>query len=451
MCSRFALSVVIFFNAVVTTAKHWPHVARPTDSFYWYSKDNIVLLFATLTAFCVAMLSFSSQLAGVDCHDSACLEEKHHGATSGELVTAPRRTHGHAIAAAPCVPHVAIADLSGAGLTTSNPLASQAFDSDIASGHYVFIHRPLDEGAAEAGADAHARYFSGKQRLWEVRFQCTFKQKVKASTLRIGSAPYERIPLGARQVAVQRMALKMAGPMLGGFYNSPGDAPDGGIDGELECPVTSIPICEVDQHIFTMPGETPPDMLDDAVFPSLGELKSSEASAYRKQMNERIFEAGETHTFAYWGPSKAVDLIKWQIAGVPMLRGMSLDTLNGPPPLVLAVYVLKPGDGHEARHLESRKSVVWHVAGWSSNYAPTPERLEEIFARAGCDSRGNNAVTTSDKNPKTEVETIQTQSRRHRRRPLILPASAAHSRLGCCSLGVHKLLHDQFKRQRHNA
>merc|ERR1719265_661147 len=106
------------------------------------------------------------------------------------------------------------------------------------------------------------------------------------------------------------------------------------------------------------------------MFPSLGQLKSSARDTYRKRLGDCVFEAGETHTFAYWGPSKAADLIKWQIAGLPMLRGMSLDTLNGPPPLELALYILKPSDGPESRQLESRKTILWHVAAWSSSYAP---------------------------------------------------------------------------------
>lgn len=226
------------------------------------------------------------------------------------------------------------------------------------------------------------------------------------------------------------MALKMAGPMLGGFYNSPGDDPTAGIEGELERPVTSVPICEADQHIMTLPGEAPPGLFDNG-FPELGQKKSIDGKAFRTAMSEMIFEAGETHTFAYWGPSQAVDLIKWQLVGLPMLRGTSLDILNGPPPVLVTAYVLKPGHEQETRHLESRKDVLWQVAGWSSNYRPTPERLQELEVSA----RGKADKSCAQLSPSTKPCSEVRQFVRQAKNPL-----ARSNAIFCCGEGIQKLI-----------
>jgi hypothetical protein len=405
------------------------------DSDY---RQHAALLFVALVG-CL-LTTFLSSLGNI--HALSQNEEKRHYPAGDKELRVSDATSKQLLA-----PHVVIADLNGGGLTTSNSSAPQAFDSEVASGCYCFLHRPLDEDEEDGGS--HARYFSGKRRLWEIRFQCTFKQTIKASSLRIGSAPYERLPLGARQVAVQRMALKMAGPMLGGFYNSPGDDPEAinSEEVELERPITSIPIQEVDQHVVTLPGEMPPNLFD-LKFASFGKLKSADSWAYRKQLAGKTFKAGETHTFAYWGPSKAADLIKWQIAFCPLLRGTSLDALNGPPPLELAVYVLKPAYGnneHETRHLESRKDILWSVAGWSSNYAPTPERLEQIYARAGCESPDHKEPIA--KNAGAAI--LQAPVRKHPQRQESIQPNGCISRFsGCCYLGVHKLLQERISKNR---
>lgn len=239
-------------------------------------------------------------------------------------------------------PHAVIADMSGGGLSRTNPKKPQAFDSAVASGHYCFIHRPLDEDEAEENGDAHARYFIGKLRLWEVRFQCKFKRTVKANSLRFSTAPYERLPVSAVQVATQRAALRLGGRMLGGLYNSLGDDPKNASSNfEVECPCCSIPFSELDQHVVTEPGEVPPNLLEPS-FPSLGRFKKDDRKLFRQIIGECTFQAGETHSF-----SSSIATIRFRDSGdslrgsgkkrtvKPRFRFVSMDR-----PRVLAILIL---------------------------------------------------------------------------------------------------------------
>jgi hypothetical protein len=259
--------------------------------------------------------------------------------------------------------------VSGSSHTSSGiPLS---FDTEAGSGKILLLHRPLQD----VPGCPISEYFHGKKRHWEIRFQCTFKKPVQASQLRIAGAPFERLNLGAVEVGVQRLVLKIAGPSLGTFYNTPGDDPDT-CDGEVENPATSVTVCESDQYISSEEGC--PSLCDHDKFSKLGMHKVKGASQYRKAVAALTFQAGETHTFAFWGPARFFHLVHWKMMGVPLLRDLSLDVLNGPPPLVLSFYVLKPGPPGEQRHLESRKDLLCRFAGWSSLFPPPPEVLRKM-------------------------------------------------------------------------
>merc|ERR1712110_79354 len=107
-------------------------------------------------------------------------------------------------------------------------------------------------------------------------------------------------------------------------------------------------------------------------------LKVRDAPAFRESLRDRTFFPGEIHTFGFWGPSRAVDLTRWEFAGIPGFNGVNVDMGNGPPPLLLWIHQLLPAPSGEDRHLKSRQGIVMHVAGWSSIYWPTPDRLRKL-------------------------------------------------------------------------
>lgn len=276
-------------------------------------------------------------------------------------------------------PHVQIMDMMSGRMARSNPAAPTFFDSDVASGCFVFLHRPLE---ADIAADPHGEYFQGKVRLWEVRVQLRFKRKVEATSLRVGTSPLERIPVGVKQVALHRSFIKLMGSALQGFYNSPGDDPKGRNPADVEPPITSIPIWASDQHVPTIPGTAQPDLLDPA-FPSLGFRKTTDRAGFKESLQHRVFQPGEVHTFALWGPSRLVNVITWQVVGLPLWSDFSLDVMNGPPPMVLSMFLLGPpivkANGVEdTRHLPARTTTVVKVCGWPSLRPLAPQLLRKL-------------------------------------------------------------------------
>lgn len=282
-------------------------------------------------------------------------------------------------------PHICILDMQTGRMTRSNPKELMEIDNDVCSGSYVLLHRPLDrdKDSLPEKPDLLADHFKGKVRLWEVRFQLTFKKDVRAADLRLGTGPFVRIPVGLTQVAVQRSILGALGPAVRGFYNSPGDVPGSRPLEDIEPPVTSICVSESDQHIFTAPTAPKPQLLGEH-FSSLGRRKTANPSAYRTEIGDLVLRAGETHTFSMWGPSKLLNLITWQCVGIPLMRPFSLDGLNGPPPILLSVYVLGPpvvntSTGRkDTRHTPSRMTVLYRVAGWPSTRPPVADVMRKL-------------------------------------------------------------------------
>lgn len=285
--------------------------------------------------------------------------------------------------------HFHIHDMSTRKQYRSDGSTSVPFDTEVASGRAFFIHRRLEEDDA-AISDKHALYFMDKRRNWELRFQCTPKKAIRACELRIGCAPFERQPISWVQAAVQRSVLGFAGTTLGnGVYNSPGDDPETAEVDEIEIPVSSIPVCESDQYIA--PGGLIPSLTEHQAFSQRGILKTSSPSAYRKELTTLILEAGETYTFSFWGPARFFHLIKWEISGIPIASGRSLDDLNGPPPLMLMLFVLRRDEQRpdDLRHLPSRMDELLKTAGYSSNNPPTDAVLRLLEA-----SPKGSAITT---------------------------------------------------------
>merc|ERR1719414_2912626 len=108
--------------------------------------------------------------------------------------------------------------------------------------------------------------------------------------------------MSPKQVAAIRWLTSLLGRNIGGMYNSPGDDPEGRAPSDVEKPVTSVSVVEVDQYVAPSSG-SPPDLLDEA-FPSFGTFKVQDPGKLRRHLHETVFEPGETHTFAFWAPSR---------------------------------------------------------------------------------------------------------------------------------------------------
>lgn len=93
-----------------------------------------------------------------------------------------------------------------------------------------------------------------------------------------------------------------------------------------------------------------------------------------------------------------VDLIEWKLQTIPFVKNTSMDAINGAPPVVLTIYVLNPGGEGETRHLDSRMTVLWKTAGWSTKYPPSPERLRAL--RAAIIAKGYDVHRIDDESPR---------------------------------------------------
>mmetsp|Transcript_31417 Transcript_31417/g.73354 ORF Transcript_31417/g.73354 Transcript_31417/m.73354 type:complete len:475 (+) Transcript_31417:139-1563(+) len=346
--------------------------------------------------------------------------------------------------------HVRFMDFNTGRLGYSNQPDPATFDSEVGSGTYVLLHRPISPSdpdalrlplkalcspAVNTNTPLHQRkwhldnYFWGKRRTWEVRFQIKFKRRVPASTLRFGTQPAERLPLTAAQTNFHKMVLSLAAPVVGDFYNTPGDDPAGRTWEDTERPITSVCVCEADQYACAMPWEVPPGICDPD-FPEYGMRKKADPVAYKKMIRNRIFEAGETHTFAFWGPAWFTDVIRWKMVKMPILRGLSLDLLNGTPPLVLTLYIKRSKPG-ETRHLDHLMEIVWRAGGWPSMYELSEERKKRLLAIGPKNSSGRAFM---DCHQVQEVAERQLSQQQHQRRRV----EAEYGQ--CCTMGIQKML-----------
>jgi len=342
--------------------------------------------------------------------------------------------------------HVQIMDLNTGRFGFTNQPEPVPFDCEVASGSYVMLHRPLPEDMAGEGFSSpsswplaaystlHQRkrhldnYFEDKRRNWEVRFQLTFKKRTPASVLRFGTQPAERMPLTNAQLNFHRLVLRLAKPVIGDFYNSPGDDPAQHPPGEVERPITSVNISEADQYCFSRPWEAPLGICD-AGFEHCGVKKVHDPAGFKKSLRARVFEVGETHSFAFWGPSWFTNVVRWQLVRMPLVHGLSMDVLNGRPPLILTLYVKRSQPG-ETRHLDHLTDIVWRAAGWPSMDPPPLEKLKYFFATGPKNSSGRWALPQA---------LWLSQEEQKKRKPQQQKKSfqEPHS---CCGLGLKKLL-----------
>eukprot|EP00746_Dinoflagellata_sp_MGD_P070960 gnl/MRDRNA2_/MRDRNA2_289736_c0_seq1.p1 gnl/MRDRNA2_/MRDRNA2_289736_c0~~gnl/MRDRNA2_/MRDRNA2_289736_c0_seq1.p1 ORF type:complete len:167 (+),score=41.46 gnl/MRDRNA2_/MRDRNA2_289736_c0_seq1:28-501(+) len=94
----------------------------------------------------------------------------------------------------------------------------------------------------------------------------------------------------------------------------------------------------------------------------------------------------KVYTLAFWGISRFLDAIKWEIVGVVPGKAIDFNSFCGKPP-VHAVMYFCPDDPKDQRHLQSKKKYAFDLAFWSSLKRPSPERVKELLGETanGCD------------------------------------------------------------------
>jgi len=271
------------------------------------------------------------------------------------------------------------------GPVFSNADETSPFDNEFASGTFLSMHRPTYDKALDKSGDyKFSEHFAGKKRLWEARVQFCFKKPPDSTELLFGIELEQYVPLNAPTKSVMEIVVSMLKATVGdSIHHSPGDDPQT-TSGELERPMFMMPLWAFDQFIVTPEGQEPPK-LNDPNLPNLGKKRSGRVDEYRRELDELQFRVGPTYTFSFWGISRFLDKLRWEVRGIPIVTPLDFDKFCGRPPVHVVLYTLKKNQGKDAekRHLDSRKNYYFNVAFWSSNRRPDPKQIEDLMKTGG--------------------------------------------------------------------
>jgi len=275
-------------------------------------------------------------------------------------------------------PHVEVATSPSIPLTISNSIVPSSFDNEYASGQFLVFHPPTVDGVDKWCAD----YFKGKTRRWELRAHFKFKKPPTSdSNIFFAVELEEYVPMSAAIKRIQQMAVAAFNNVAGGVYHSPGDDPKIA-SGELEKPICALPLWAFDQFIVTPKGQEPPK-LNDPSFPQYGSKRYKRVSEYIKEIEalRHSFDTEATFTFSTWGVSRFLDIINWDLVGLPFVTPIDFNKFAGKPPVYCCMYTLAPnsdGEDKDIRHINSRKQYYFKAAVWSSLHRPEKHKFDML-------------------------------------------------------------------------
>jgi hypothetical protein len=275
-------------------------------------------------------------------------------------------------------------------VTVTNALKATEFESDHATGSYVFLHKPTRDPVRLAAGDyPYASHMHGRRRLWEFRLQMTCKETVTGDVF-FGCEQDRYYPIGMIESYLSQSVTSMLRRCSAGMYQTHGDDPARST-GELERPCNVFPLWVIDQIVITPEGERVPD-LRDPQFATLGMTKSDDRQAMKTTMKNLILAPGSTYTFSFWCVAQCVDAIGWKVAGQGLVPEQGLRPLGTHPPCYITMYSMKKREDWptskgktDYRHLDSRKNYLMRVGFWSSEDPVEGARAKELTC-----SRENN-------------------------------------------------------------
>lgn len=265
-------------------------------------------------------------------------------------------------------------------VTFSNAPTATSFDCDSASGSMLILHRPTaDKSLAASGKYPYGEHMHGRKRLWEYRWQVSFKTPVQGQVfIGLEQDKYEPVSWAKRCVGGNVVAALRHGSG-GTMYQSYGDDP-AQTKGEVERPAVVFLLSIVDQLVVTPSGEMPPS-LSDPSFSSFGITKANSRSGFRTAMAGLELVPGPTYTFGFWCVSQFADAIGWRAPARNLLPAVKFRDLGVFPPCYFVMYALKPRSIHEqndCRHLDSNKVYAFRSAYWSTLEPPDAARAREL-------------------------------------------------------------------------
>lgn len=281
------------------------------------------------------------------------------------------------------------------GLHCSNSLDSYPFENNYCKGKYYYFHPPTTDGVDQWCAD----YFKGKTRLWELRIQLQFKHLPSSdSEMYFGIELEGYVPISSATKRAQSLLIAAIRSAMGGVYQSNGDDPDT-CTGELEKPCTVLPLWAFDQFIVTPKDQEPPK-LTDPKFPQMGKKRYKRINEFVKELDavRSNFDTESTYTFSSWGVARFLDVINWNILGIPLITPISFNKFAGRPPVYAVLYGMSPSSDKDGRHLTSRKQYFYRAAVWSSSMRPEKNRFDVLTGT-------NSLHPLAEGSPSTKVNT----------------------------------------------
>lgn len=268
--------------------------------------------------------------------------------------------------------------IPSAGLIESNLPVPTPFENQHCSGEFLPLHRPTHDKALDRSGDyPYADHFKGRKRLWEMRWTFRFKHDV-TDGMRFGIELDQYVPVNASTRWLMEMAVGLLAQTAGKeLYHSPGDDP-GRVLGELEKPVFTMPMFAFDQIVVTPAGEDPPSLTDPA-FADLGIKRSDDRAAFIREVSNMKLKPGAVYTFAFWGISQFLDVIKWEMQKIVPFKSFDFNLMCKAPPVNLVLYTVKEEElQDDKRHLQDKKTYYFRLAFWSSMKPPPMQRLREL-------------------------------------------------------------------------
>mmetsp|Transcript_8115 Transcript_8115/g.18159 ORF Transcript_8115/g.18159 Transcript_8115/m.18159 type:complete len:553 (-) Transcript_8115:116-1774(-) len=262
----------------------------------------------------------------------------------------------------------------------SKPVRCYDVDNEYFKGRSVCVHRPTHDPSLEPSWHPfYTSHFEGRKRIWEIRFQGKFTQEITAP-LRWALLHDHPIPTsygrGLMESVMCSFFCKAMNISTSESYICHGDRPEDlkpGEEAELAHAAANL-IC-FDQIVVTEPGQEPPDLLGSMA--GMGKLRTDSVKAYKEFVKDLKITPDKTYTFAIWGPSQFLDVIKWQIQKV-FPTPIPIGNLCEDTPLHLELYALPDDHDPKDKHLESKKKVFFDIL-ISANRIPMPPDVKEKY------------------------------------------------------------------------
>jgi len=257
-------------------------------------------------------------------------------------------------------------------LRTHAPPKVEEIQNDLCHIKLVMMHRPTHEPQREKSGEYPFNWHLGeRRRLWELRLQIRF-QRPPTSKMYFGIELDQFVPVSGMTKQAQKALVSACQKVVGDCYHTVGDDP-ARTQGEVEPPAFVMPLWAFDQFHEAEPGREPPLTAD---LSGVGLCRAEGVSKYITALKATInsFSTDKVYTFCFWGVSKFLDIMKWEVVG-GLLPGVKLDfnKLCGSPPVYLTIYEL-PGVSEQdknQRHLASRKKQYFRAAVWSELKPPS--------------------------------------------------------------------------------